>query len=174
MVRSLVHRSLVLVLIAAAAHAPAPAQEPRTKVNPATAAKTRAAQSTAVSQDVQDRLIAREKDLAAAQQRHAVAVIDEALADDFHELASDGRLYAKSEVMPMLKDVIIDDFSLSDFKVFPIDADSAIVTYGSTVKGNYKGQTFSPKNALSSVWVRRHGSWQIVFHQTTPIPAKAD
>jgi hypothetical protein len=125
---------------------------------------------TLISQEVQDRLVTREKDLAGAEQRHNIAVIEEALAEDFHELATDGRLYSKSDIMPMLKDITIEDFDLSDFKVFPIDADSVVITYVSTVKGNYKGQPFPPRNAISSVWVRRHGSWKIVFHQATPVP----
>jgi hypothetical protein len=131
-------------------------------------AKT-AERSGVVSEQVQKRLIQREKELAAAEQRHAVAVIDEALSDDFHEISSDGRLYDKAYIMPLLPDVKIEDYSFEDFKVLPISNDSVLITYIANVKGTFKGEPFPPSNRLSTVWVRRHGSWRVMFHQATPV-----
>lgn len=122
-----------------------------------------------VSEQVQQRLIQREKELAAAEQRHAVAVIDEALSDDFHEISSDGRLYDKAYIMPLLPDVKIEDFSFEDFNSFPISDDSVLITYIANVKGSFKGEPFPASNRLSTVWVRRHGSWRVMFHQATPV-----
>jgi hypothetical protein len=139
-------------------------------LKPKPRAKSGAAKRTEmVSQHVLDRLIAREKELASAARRHATAVIDEALAEDFHQLASDGRLYSKADIMSLLKEVRIEDFTLADFQTFALDRDCLIVTYTSTVKGDYKGQPFPPRIAMSSVWVHRGGSWRNAFHQVTPI-----
>lgn len=137
---------------------------------PSSAQKGVVATQAGIPKAVQDRLIAREKDLFAAEQRRAFAVIDEELSEDFHEIGSDGQLHTKAEIMPLIKDVKIEDYSLTDFKVLPMGDQCAIVTYAADIKASYKGQNFPPKLYLSSVWVRRHGSWQMTFHQATPIP----
>lgn len=164
----------VVFLVSLGTFAADSAAQVRSTLRKQTGARPIGTQSSVLPQETLDRLVAREKELAAAKKRHAIATIDEALADDFHELAGDGRFYAKSDIMPMLKDVVIEDFSLSDFNVFPINSHCVMITYTSAVKGNYKGQPFPPKNALSSVWVRRSGSWRVFFHQATPTTEKAD
>jgi hypothetical protein len=137
------------------------------KVNPA---HKNATAPAAIPNAVQERLITREKDLFAAEQRRAFATIDEALAEDFHEIASDGELHTKAEVMPLIGDVKIEDYSLTDFKVLPIGERCAIITYRADIRATYKGQYFPPKLYMSSVWVRRQGSWRLTFHQATPVP----
>jgi hypothetical protein len=146
------------------------AQAASPKVKPSATTGKAAVQSVhTLSQQVLDKLVAREKDLVAAEQRHATAVIDEALADTFHEISSDGHLLEKAEIMPMIPDARIDDFSLEEFRLFPVYNDAVLVTYVANVKGNFKGQPLPAKSRLSSLWVRRHGSWQMVFHQATPV-----
>ena len=158
---------LVLAMLAAAIFCPAQTSKTRPEAKPTQEQKRRTAQPV-ISEATQERLIKREKDLFAAEQRRAVAVVDEALAEDFHDIASDGQLHTKAEIIPMLADVKIEDFSLSNFKVLSLSDQCAIVTYRAEIKASYKGQSFPPKLYLSSVWVRRHGSWQIAFHQATP------
>ncbi|HYG98664.1 MAG TPA: nuclear transport factor 2 family protein [Terriglobales bacterium] len=126
--------------------------------------------SESVTKRIEEQLIKREKDLAAAEQRRAIAVVEEALAEDFHEIGIDDRLYTKADVVPMLPDVKIEDYSLTDFKVVPLNKESAVVTYIANVQGSYKGEAFPKKNCVSSVWARRNGSWRLVFHQATPVP----
>lgn len=144
--------------------------KPAAKADPS----RKVSQQAVIPQAVQERLIAREKDLFAAEQRRAFAVIDEALAEDFHEIASDGQLHTKAEVMPLIADVKVEDYSLRDFKVLPIGDQCAIVTYRADIKASYKGQYFPPKLYLSSVWVRRSGSWRMMFHQATPVPEASE
>lgn len=150
----------------------------QTKTQPSAkghAAEKNATAQAQIPQAVQERLIAKEKDLFAAEQRRAFAVIDEALAEDFHEIASDGELHTKAEVMPLIGDVKIEDYSLTDFKVLPVGEQCVILTYRAEIKATFKGQYFPPKLYMSSVWVRRQGSWRLTFHQATPAPqAKAD
>jgi hypothetical protein len=52
-----------------------------------------------ISQEVQDHLIRKEKDIYAAYKQHEMSVIDSALAADFREIDGSGRLFSKSEVL---------------------------------------------------------------------------
>lgn len=164
MVRSGIALLTIVVAVVTLSFAQA---KPAVKGNPAQKA---APAQAGIPKAVQERLITREKDLFAAEQRRAVAVIDEALAEDFHEIASDGELHTKAEVMPLLNDVKIEDYTLSDFKVLPIGDQCAILTYRAEIKASYRGQYFPPRLYMSSVWVRRQGSWRLTFHQATPVP----
>lgn len=115
-------------------------------------------------------LVALENDLARAEKLHNLALIDSTLAPDFLEIAGNGRLYTKAEIMQVVKDVQIDDYALTDFHSVDVRDDVAVLTYQATVRGSYQGQPFPYKNLLSSVWHRQKGHWQLVFHTSNAVP----
>lgn len=123
-----------------------------------------------LSKQVQDQLVSRERDLFAAQQRRNLAAVEEELAEDFREIGSGVKLYTKAEVLALLKDMQMIDHSLSDFRVLPLDNSSALVTYVANITRRAGGQETTTRSHRSSFWLRRHGSWRIVFHQSTPLP----
>lgn len=118
-------------------------------------------------------LVMLEKDLVRAEKMHNLQFIDEVLAPEFLEIAGNGRLYTKAEIMEVVKDIQIDDYALDGFRVLNVRDDLGIVTYEAAVRASYKGQSFPARNSLSSVWRRQKGRWQMVFHTSTPIPQQA-
>ncbi len=115
-------------------------------------------------------LVALERDLARAEKQHNLSFIDSALAPDFLEIAGNGRLYTKAEIMQVVKDIQIQDYTLQDFRAVEVRDDVTVLTYTATVRGSYQGQPFPFRNLLSSVWHRQKGHWQMVFHTSTAIP----
>jgi len=114
-------------------------------------------------------LVTLEKDLIRAEKIHNLQFIDTALASDFLEIAGNGRLYTKPEIMQVVKDIQIEDYALENIRALNVRDDVGIVTYEVTVRGSYKGQAFPLRNHLSSTWRRQHDRWQMVFHTSTPI-----
>jgi ketosteroid isomerase-like protein len=55
-----------------------------------------------------------------------------------------------------------------DMKV-QVYRDTAVVTYRSTDKGNYKGNDISGRYRWTDVFVKRNGRWQVVSTQGTRI-----
>ena len=115
-------------------------------------------------------LVMLEKDLVRAEKMHNLSFIDEVLAPDFVEVAGNGRLYTRAEIMEIVKDIQIDDYALDNFRVLNVRDEAGIVVYEAAVRGSYKGQPFPARNLLSSTWRRQKGRWQMVFHTSTPIP----
>jgi len=118
-------------------------------------------------------IIALERQMVEAEKAHDLKFIDSTLAPDFLEIAGDGRLYTKPEIMEVVKDVQIDDYALDNFHVSMLGDDIAIVSYEVSVRASYKGQSFPARNHLSSTWRRQKRRWQMVFHTSTPVPQPA-
>ena len=91
------------------------------------------------------------------------------LADDQLEVWGAG-VNNKAQTVEGVKAVDFSDFTLSDFKTVPLDADAKLVTY--TVKGT--GPDKKPFTEYSaSVWASRGGRWLALFHQGTPVAPAA-
>ena len=93
---------------------------------------------------------------------------DKLMADDLVDFDAAGGIYTKPALLELIPDYEVTDYSLEHFKAIVLDENSAIVIYKATVIGTYKGErlTAKPMN-VSSTWIKRHGDWQIVFHQET-------
>jgi ketosteroid isomerase-like protein len=59
-------------------------------------------------------------------------------------------------------------YSLADEKITWIDKDAAVYTYSGTMDATCGGQKIPDKVYASTVWAKRGGKWQAVFHQETP------
>ena len=94
---------------------------------------------------------------------HAEEIAD-FLADDFVEIGSSGRKYTKQDVLEALPKLPRRKFTLDEFQVRELAPDLAMVTYkASAVSKNGVAWAYR-----TSLWQRRAGKWQIVFHQATP------
>jgi hypothetical protein len=123
-----------------------------------------------ISKTIEEQLIAKEMDIAAAQKRRDFSAVEAVLADGFHEIGSSGRLFSKSEIVEAIQEIQIIDNAFEQFKLLPIDDGCVIVTYVATVKRIHQGQEHRNRAYRSSIWMEREGSWRVVFHQATPLP----
>ncbi len=92
------------------------------------------------------------------------------LADTFTFTAPDGNVQDKARFIADVKsgDLKIESSKNEDMKV-QVHGDTAVVTYRSTDKGNYKGNDLSGQYRWTDVFVKRNGRWQIVAGQGTRI-----
>jgi hypothetical protein len=125
----------------------------------------------AVRQDLQAHLIHLEKELVAAQNRRDFAAVEALLADDFHEIGSSGRVFAKAETVRVLSEAQIVDCTFDHFQFLPIDDKCVIVMYMATARRTRNGREHLNRAWRSSTWVKRGDAWQVLFHQATVVPA---
>ena len=62
----------------------------------------------------------------------------------------------------------VKSFTLSDWKLTKYGANHGLLTYKGAADGTCLGQAI-PTTWSSSLWVKRKGVWQVVFHQETPM-----
>jgi hypothetical protein len=98
--------------------------------------------------------------------RPAVASL---LAPDFVEFGSSGRIYTRDQILDHLEIESPHRIELTDFAAQVLAPDVILVTWRSI---RPDGPPHPRASALrSSIWTRRDGCWQLVFHQGTCIPA---
>ena len=86
------------------------------------------------------------------------AALTALIADDFFEFGASGKTWTAPDVRKTLTNEAPRDVPMEDFAVVRIATGVALVTYRSR----------DPRHARrSSIWVRRQGRWQMVFHQGT-------
>jgi hypothetical protein len=85
------------------------------------------------------------------------------LADDFVEIGSSGRQYAKSNVLAALAQETPVTITATHFAARQIDRNVVLVTYRAC------RHTTPPLHSLrSSIWRFDEGRWRLTFHQATP------
>ncbi len=94
---------------------------------------------------------------------HADAIAD-FMSDDFVEIGSSGHKYSKNDVLEALPKLPRRKFSLEEFQVRELAPDLAMITYKASAVSK-SGVAWAYRTSL---WTRRAGKWQIVFHQATP------
>jgi glyoxylase I family protein len=162
MTRSVLYTSAVVLLFASSALAQA--------AKPQTAPSSTQPGKAGAAQKFEAAAIAREKSLAEAEKRHDWESISRHLADDFVEIAGNGKLYTKAEVAQYFPDVRVQEATLDNFRVLRLGPDAVLLFYTADAKATFKGQPIPGRNYVSSYWARRAGKWRMVFHQATPIP----
>jgi ketosteroid isomerase-like protein len=104
-----------------------------------------------------------EKELLDAVLKGDASASERYLAETYVFTGPDGMTETKAQSIADLKsgDLKLQAASLDDAKV-SVYGDTAIVTYGSTDKGTYKGKDISGKTRWTDVFVKRNGKWQLV------------
>jgi hypothetical protein len=75
----------------------------------------------------------------------------------------------------MAKDMKMTSWDITDVKAFWLGQDAVVLTYKWTGSGTYQGQPIPSPTWASTVWSKRSGKWQAIFHQETlagPPPKK--
>jgi hypothetical protein len=112
-----------------------------------------------------------EQDLTNAVIKADAAAAERMVADGFFFTAPDGKTSSKTEVLADMKsgDLKIESSVIKDMKVQASDADMAVVTYGTTDKGSYKGKDIGGEYRWTDVFAKRDGRWQLIVGQGTPV-----
>ncbi|HZR29144.1 MAG TPA: nuclear transport factor 2 family protein [Terriglobales bacterium] len=119
--------------------------------------------------ELEEKLIARERSIFAAQKRRDLPAVEAVLAHGFRQISGSGHFFSKAQVLDRLKFVYLLDYWLECFKLVPIDPKCVVLTYIIRVERRYKGQEYANRTYRSSTWVERNGTWQVIFHQATPL-----
>ncbi len=75
---------------------------------------------------------------------------------------------SKSNVIGGMSSCNINSFSLSDWKMTKLNANTAVLTYKGTQSGACGGTAIPPTVWASTIWMKRKGAWVATFHQETP------
>ena len=86
------------------------------------------------------------------------------IADDFVEFGSSGRVWDKASVLEAVPSERGLAFSIYDFAADQVGPDLVHTTFRLSIRDSN-----SERHSLrSSLWIRRSGRWQMLFHQGTP------
>jgi hypothetical protein len=153
-----------LLVLAVAALAAGDDTKPSTK-SPSPAAEG-GSPATAGS-SLTELLLSKEKSLPEAQKRKDVDFFKNITTDDFLEVAVDAKVYTKDELLEALNVVDLQNYSIYDAKVIPLNDNAAVVTYDAIVQMRV-GDEHAPRyQHVSSVWVNQGGKWLLKFQQAT-------
>ncbi len=105
-----------------------------------------------------------------AEKRRDINFVLAHLADDFAEVAGDGRIYHRSDIEASWADVSLKNYSLTDCVFKLMTRDAAYLSCKMDVDATYKGKPFPQQFRVTTVWTRRKNDWLIRFEQGTIIP----
>jgi hypothetical protein len=88
--------------------------------------------------------------------------VSQLLAEDFVEFGSSGRVFTREQVVEALRTEPPVRITAAEFAVRSLGPDTALVTYLACRQGEPPVHT-----RRSSLWRRRSGQWQMVFHEGT-------
>ncbi len=111
-----------------------------------------------------EQIQALESQLLEPEIRGAPQRLDELLADDFLEFGSSGRVFNKNQILAALKNERDVKLSLKEFCARPLGSDALLATYRIVAR---LSDNSTRSSLRSSVWIRRSGRWQVLFHQGT-------
>ena len=109
-----------------------------------------------------------------AEKRKDIKFVLSHLAEDFAEVAGDGKIYHRADIEAEWGNVVLNDYKLSDCVFHLMTRDSAYISCKMDLDATYKGQSFPAHFRVTYVWTRDKADWVIRFEQGTVItePAK--
>ncbi len=107
-------------------------------------------------------LIDQQKQLLQATQSKNPTVVDQAIAEDFQGIHTNGDFYDKSEIVDSAQGKR-KEIRAYDFRVVKLTEDSAVVAYNLIVPGEHPRYRH-----MADTWARIDGQWKLKFRQITP------
>ena len=107
-----------------------------------------------------------EVELLQPETRKSAKRISELLADDFFEFGMSGEKYTKQDIIELLPKLEGIKYEGIDFEAKEIAPDIILLTYKASVENLNTGE--KKWTLRSSLWQKRDGNWQMIFHQGTP------
>ena len=105
-----------------------------------------------------------------AEKRRDLKFVLSHLAEDFAEVAGDGKIYHRADIEAGWSEVRLNDYQLSDCVFKLMTSDAAYLSCNMQVDATYKGQPFPRQVRVTTLWTHRGGEWLIRFEQGTVIP----
>jgi hypothetical protein len=121
-----------------------------------------------VSGSMQDTVYNLEHRLAQAEKQHNKRFFESSLDDELVYVAYNGLVFTKNKLLTSMQYIDVNHYSMENFKTRALGAEAALVTYDLKINASIAGSQLPAKQYASSVWVRKGGSWELIFHQTTP------
>ena len=112
-------------------------------------------------------LIANTKAVPAAWKKKDADFFKRTLTDDFLEVAIDGRVYGKNDVLEGVHMADVQEYSPYDAQVVPINESAAIVTYDCIVRMTLGDEPVPRYQHITDVWVKQGDEWRLKFQQAT-------
>jgi hypothetical protein len=119
-----------------------------------------------------DKLSANEKSLWEAIKNGDMKTFSAAISDEVMDIDVSGVVYNKQQLVENLSKLKMTDYTLSDFQLFMLDKDSAVLSYMSNSTATMDGKTQTMKVRNSTTYVNHGGKWTPKFHTETPIMEK--
>ena len=114
------------------------------------------------------------EDQVVAQERAELECLKTGDMTTFASLLADDAVFVdargadgKATVVEHTAAVRLHEYTMSEVKVIPISADSAMIVYKLAQRGSSHGKEFAGEVRASALWVKRSGKWQCVFSQET-------
>ncbi len=112
-----------------------------------------------------------DKDAMMAKEKAAWQAFKDKKPDDFKKIVSANMVAVYAEGMSDMQKELADmqkwdmkSFAISDYKVTSYGPDTVISTYKVAVEGTYDGKDQSGNYNAASVWQKKKGEWQAIFH----------
>ncbi|TGE79755.1 DUF4440 domain-containing protein [Pseudoalteromonas sp. KS88] len=111
-------------------------------------------------------LIESERQLLEPEVRQSANALDALLDDDFIEIASNGTVFNKFQVLTRLPTEVVPQFYNQNFKGRMLSDDMAQLSYQAAYRRSARAEfNYSIRMSL---WRYTDSSWKMVFHQGTP------
>jgi hypothetical protein len=91
------------------------------------------------------------------------------LSDEIMDIDVSGVVYNKQQLTDNLSKIKMSDYTLSDFQLFPLNKDTAVLSYMSNSTATMDGKTQTMKARHSTTYVNHGGKWMPKFHTETAI-----
>jgi len=112
-----------------------------------------------------------DKDAMMAKEKAAWQAFKDKKPDDFKKIVSANMVAVYAEGMSDMQKELADmqkwdmkSFAISDYKATSYGPDTVISTYKVAVEGTYDGKDQSGNYNAASVWEKKKGEWQAIFH----------
>jgi hypothetical protein len=113
-------------------------------------------------------LLDHEKAVPEAQKKKDLDFFKRTLTDDFLEVATDGKVYTKDDLLQGILVADLQEFTLYNAQVLPLSDTSALVTYDAIVRMTLGDEPIPRYQRISAVWVKQGEQWKLKFQQATP------
>jgi hypothetical protein len=126
--------------------------------------------NTAAPADLSDHLQANIRGMWAAFRDKKKQSYADYLWDDYQAVEEDGD--GERNKLRVLREVdqsVVSDYSLQLFRIDPISAEAALVTYENVIKFPRGASSRFEKIFVSEIWVKRQGQWKAWRYQATRV-----
>jgi hypothetical protein len=161
------NRCFAVLVLCSAAILPAPAQQNNGANNAAPSMDTLPLTNRKNLTPLEQTLITNTKAVPAAWKKKDAEFFKTTLTDDFLEVAVDGKVYAKNDVLEGVHIADVQEYSPYDVHVLPINDSAAIVTYDCIVRMSLGEEAVPRYQHITDIWVKQSEQWRLKFQQAT-------